>query len=254
MLAAAAFAIGAVLGARHAPSPAYALADRFVTAWTHKDYVRMYSDVDASSRRSIPVSEFASAYQQALTTATATRLRMTGTAHAVAGGYVSVPVRIDTRLFGTLSLDFTLRTVEEAGAGTRIAWSRSDTFPGLRPGELLSRRMRMPRRATLLARDGSVLAESPPGPAPVPSQEGTRNSPLGNLADAVLGTVGPVPASRRQELEEQGVPPEATVGLSGLELALDDRLRGIPGGELLAGGRLLAYAAPHAAPPLRTTV
>jgi cell division protein FtsI/penicillin-binding protein 2 len=179
---------------------------------------------------------------------------MTGTAHGVAGGYVAVPVRVYTRLFGTLSLDFTLRTVEEAGAGTLIAWSRSDTFPGLRPGELLSRRMRMPRRATLLARDGSVLAESPPGPAPVLSQEGTRNSPLGNLADAVLGTVGPVPASRRQELEEQGVPPEATVGLSGLELALDDRLRGIPGGELLAGGRLLAYATPHAAPPLRTTV
>jgi hypothetical protein len=254
VLAAAAFAIGAVFGARHAPSPAYALADRFVTAWTHEDYVDMYSDIAASSRRSIPVSEFASAYKEALTTATATRLRMTGTAHGVAGGYVAVPVRVYTRLFGTLSLDFTLRTVEYAGAGTRIAWSRSDTFPGLRSGELLSRRMTMPRRATLLARDGSVLAESPPGPAPVLSEEATRNSPLGNLADAVLGTVGPVPASRRQELEEQGVPPEATVGLSGLELALDDRLRGTPGGELLAGARLLAYAAPHAAPPVRTTV
>ncbi len=254
VLAAVAFAIGAILGARHAPSPAYALADRFVTAWTHKDYVSMYSDIAASSRHSTPVSEFASAYQEALTTATANRLRMTGTAHGVAGGYVAVPVRVDTRLFGTLSLDFTLRTVQEAGAGTRIAWSRSDAFPGLLPGELLSRRMTMPRRATLLARDGSVLAESPPGPAAVPSAEGTRNSPLGNLADAVLGTVGPVPASRRQELEEQGVPPEATVGLSGLELALDDRLRGIPGGELLAGARLLAYAAPHAAPPLRSTV
>jgi peptidoglycan glycosyltransferase len=254
VLAAVAFAIGAILGARHAPSPAYALADRFVTAWTHEDYVSMYSDIAASSRHSTSVSEFASAYQEALTTATATRLRMTGTAHGVAGGYVAVPVRVDTHLFGTLSLDFTLRTVQEAGAGTRIAWSRSDAFPGLLAGELLSRRMTMPRRATLLARNGSVLAESPPGPAAVLSAEGTRNSPLGNLAEAVLGTVGPVPASRRQELEEQGVPPEATVGLSGLELALDDRLRGTPGGELLAGARLLAYAAPHAASPVRTTV
>jgi penicillin-binding protein A len=254
VLAAVAFAIGAILGARHAPSPAYALADRFVTAWTHEDYVSMYSDIAASSRHSTSVSEFASAYQEALTTATATRLRMTGTAHGVAGGYVAVPVHVDTHLFGTLSLDFTLRTVQEAGAGTRIAWSRSDAFPGLLAGELLSRRMTMPRRATLLARNGSVLAESPPGPAAVLSAEGTRNSPLGNLAEAVLGTVGPVPASRRQELEEQGVPPEATVGLSGLELALDDRLRGTPGGELLAGARLLAYAAPHAASPVRTTV
>ncbi len=50
------------------------------------------------------------------------------------------------------------------------------------------------------------------------------------------------------------MPPEATVGLSGLELALDARLRGTPGGELLAGARPLAYAAPHAAPPVRTTI
>ena len=42
--------------------------------------------------------------------------------------------------------------------------------------------------------------------------------------------------------------------MSGLERALDDRLRGRPGGELLAGQRLLAYAAPRAAPPVRTTV
>ena len=179
---------------------------------------------------------------------------MTGTARGVAGGGVAVPVQVDTRLFGTLSLDFTLRTVEVAGR-TRIAWSRSAAFPGLRPGELLNRRMTMPRRATLLARDGSVLAESPAGVAAgAPPAEATRSSPLGVVANAVLGTVGPVPASRRQELEERGVPPDAIVGLSGLELALDDRLRGTPGGELLAGARLLAYAAPHPAPPVRTTV
>ncbi len=254
VLAMVAFASGAVLGARNSASSAYALADQFVTAWTRGEYATMYSDIAASSRRSTSVSEFADAYREALTTATATRLRMTGTARGVAGGGVAVPVQVDTRLFGTLSLDFTLRTVEVAGR-TGIAWSRSAEFPGLRPGELLNRSMTMPRRATLLARDGSVLAESPAGVAGgAPPAEATRSSPLGVVANAVLGTVGPVPASRRQELEERGVPPDATVGLSGLELALDDRLRGTPGGELLAGARLLAYAAPHPAPPVRTTV
>jgi penicillin-binding protein A len=214
----------------------------------------MYSDIAASSRRSTSVGEFADAYREALTTATATHVRMTGAAHGAAGGAVAVPVRVDTRLFGVLSLAFTFKTVADPGAGTRIVWSRSLAFPGLRPGELLSRRTSLPRRATLLARNGSVLAESPPGPAAVLSAEATRNSPLGNVANAVVGTVGPVPPSRRLQLEEQGVPPEATVGLSGLELALDDRLRGTPGGELLAGARLLAYAAPHPAPPVRTTV
>jgi hypothetical protein len=254
VLAAVAFAAGAVLGARHTPPAADTLADRFVTAWTKGEYASMYTDIADSSRRSISVGEFADAYEQALRTATAAHVKMTGAAHRVAGGQVAVPVRVDTRLFGVLALDFTFKTVEAAGAGTQIVWSRSLAFPGLGPGELLIRRMSMPRRATLLARNGSVLAESPPGAAPVLSAETTRNSPLGDLANAVVGTIGPVPASRRQELEEQGVPPEASVGLSGLELAFDDRLRGTPGGELLAGTRLLAYAAPHPDPPVRTTV
>jgi peptidoglycan glycosyltransferase len=254
VLAAAAFATGALLGARHTTPAGYALADQFVTAWTKGNYASMYSDIAERSRRGTSVSEFAAAYREALTTATAAHERVSGAARGGPGGVVTVPVGVDTRLFGVLSLDFTFRTVEEAAAGTRIVWSRSLAFPGLRPGERLSRRTSLPRRATLLARDGSVLAESPPGPAPVLSAEVTRDSPLGDVANAVVGAVGPVPASRRQQLEAQGVPPEATVGLSGLELALDDRLRGTPGGELLAGARLLAYATPHPAPPLRTTV
>jgi peptidoglycan glycosyltransferase len=254
VLATAAFAVGAIFGAQHSPSPTYALADQFVTAWTRDDYIAMYSDIAASSRHSTSVSEFASAYEEALTTATATHTKIVGRARSAAFGEVAVPVRVDTRLFGVLHLDFTLKMADGPGGSPRIVWSRSLAFPGLRPGELLSRSMTMPRRATLLARNGSVLAESPPGPAPVLAGEATRNSPLGNLAEAVVGSIGPVPASHRRELEEQGVPPDASVGVSGLELALDARLRGTPGGELLAGSRLLAYAPPHAAASVRTTI
>jgi penicillin-binding protein A len=259
VLATVAFAIGAILGAQHTTPPSYALADQFVSAWTHGEYVKMYSDISPSTQRSTSVSEFADAYKEALSTATATHTRIAGKVSAIDGGSVIVPVQVDTRLFGELSLDFTLKAAQDTATGTRILWSRSLAFPGLHPGEVLSRHTSLPRRATLLARDGSVLAESPPGADPVGAAEATRNSPLGALAEAVDGTVGPVPAgqasiSRRHELEEQGVPSEASVGLSGLELAYDARLRGTPGGELLAGDRLLAYAAPHAAPPLRTTV
>jgi cell division protein FtsI/penicillin-binding protein 2 len=253
MLAAVAFAAGAVLGAHNSTPASYALADQFVTAWTRREYASMYSDLAASSRRATSVGEFASDYREALTTATATRLQMTGKARGVRDG-VEVPVRVYTRLFGTLSLDFTLSTAAEA-AGTRVLWSRSLSFPGLHRGELLSRSTSLPERAPLLARDGSVLAEALPAQTDsATGTEATRNSPLGVAADAVLGSVGPVPAARRQALEEQGVPADATVGLSGLELAFDDRLRGTPGGELLAGGRLLAYAKPRAAPPVRTSV
>ncbi len=58
------------------------------------------------------------------------------------------------------------------------------------------------------------------------------------------------------------MPPNAIVGVSGLELAADARLRGTPGGELLAvrsagvtsGGRMLARASAHAGSAVRTTI
>jgi cell division protein FtsI/penicillin-binding protein 2 len=163
-------------------------------------------------------------------------------------------VRVSTSLFGELPLDFTVPIVESSGQA-RVAWSRSLLFPGLRPGEQLTRRTTLPQRAPLLARDGSVLAEGPSGSAIAgDSGETTRSSPLGETANAVIGSVGTVPAARRAPLEAQGVPGDALVGLSGLERAFDDRLRGRPGGVLLAGERVLAAVSARAAPPVRTSV
>jgi cell division protein FtsI/penicillin-binding protein 2 len=70
----------------------------------------------------------------------------------------------------------------------------------------------------------------------------------------VVGEVGPIPQTRRAQLESDGVPPEAIVGTSGLERDLDERLRGEPGGELLAGVRVLATSLPKASTAVRTTI
>jgi hypothetical protein len=247
-LALVAFATGAIVGAHHTAAADEAVAARFVRAWTQRDYAHMYLDLDASSQRSVSAAEFAAAYQAALRTATATGLRLAGQPRRVRGGTIAVPVRVATRLFGTLPLSFHLRVAGESGERAAIAWSRSEVFPGLRPGEHLGRRTELPPRATLLARDGSVLAEGAAAAA------GPRSSPLGAAAAAVLGTLGPPPAARRTVLEEQGVPSDAIVGSSGVEGALDDRLRGAPGGQLLAGRRVLASSAPMAAPPVRTSI
>ncbi len=253
-MACVAFVIGAIVGARSGSSPAASLADGFVKAWSRGDYVTMYSDVDAATRGTVSPGEFAAAYQEALTAATATHLRVAGRAQTEAGGLVSVPVAVSTRLFGELKLDFTV-PVSGTTEGDRVRWSRSVTFPGLRPGETLTARTALPQRAELLARDGSVLAEGPTGDAvATESGEVTRASPLGEAANAVLGTVGPIPASRRAALAAQGVPADALVGLSGVERAADESLRGSPGGQLLAGSRVLAAASPRPAAPVHTTI
>jgi hypothetical protein len=251
-LAAVAFAIGAIVGANHTEPASQQLAARFVAAWAKGDYAHMYLDIDAASRRAVTAHRFAGEYEQALRTATATRLRVAGRPRA-ADGVVRVPLRVYTRLFGVLSLDVVL-PISHGGEEPSIAWSPSLLFPGLAPGERLSRQTIMAARARLLARDGSLLAEGSP------ATPGTRSSPLGAYASAVLGTIGPAPAPRQQTLEAEGVPPGAMVGVSGLELALDERLRGTPGGRLLAvnpasgTARVLASAAPRSAAAVRTTI
>jgi transpeptidase family protein/penicillin-binding protein/MecA-like transpeptidase family protein len=249
-LAAVAFAVGAIVGSVHPGSSAEReLAARFAAAWARSDYATMYSELTPASQREVSVSEFASAYREATMLATASSLRVLGRPKAAPDGVEIVRTRVRTRLFGTLTVSFRLPIVSVPDeGGERVAWSQSLAFPGLRAGERLTRRTSLPPRAALLARNGSVLAEGPATAA------GQRSSPLGVAASAVVGGVGPIPAGRLAALEAQGVPANALVGTSGLELADDERLRGTPGGELLAGQRVLARATPHLAPAVRTTI
>src|SRR5436190_1707352 len=257
-LAGVSFAIGAIVGAGHSGSIRRDLAERFAAAWARGDYAQMYADVDARTQRSLSPRQFAAAYERALTTATAFARRVAGGARGAPGDTFEVPVRVRTRLFGTLALSFALPISGRDGPGQgppAIAWSRALTFPGLRYGEVLKRQTALPPRAPLLARDGSVLAEGSP------SSPGQRSSPLGAVATAVLGELGPPPASRRKALLAQGVPPDAVVGVSGLERAFDARLRGVPGGRLLAAdvrsgtpARVLASTPARPGTAVRTTI
>src|SRR4029077_8145471 len=189
-LAGVAFALRALLGADHEPSAASTLAGQFAAAWARGDYATMYSDIDAASRRRISASEFAAAYQQALRTATGTGKRVMGKPRGAAGGVVTVPVRVQTRLFGTLALSFRVRIVNDGGEHPVVAWSRSLAFPGMLAGGALPRRTTLPRRATLLARDGSVLA------AGAATEAGQRSSPLGETAGGGRGGAGAPPRRR----------------------------------------------------------
>ncbi len=246
-----AFAVGAYVAAESGGMGARGLARSFAREWAARDYRAMYEQLDPGTRRGVSLAHVEGVVRAAAATATLVSARVVGATKALGGQEFAVTIRASTRMFGTLVLPYRLRITSHEGTPA-VAWRRSVSFPGLNPGEQLTRTTNLPRRATLLADDGSVLAESPPGAAG--EEAGARYSPLGAAAAAVVGTVGPVPADRLQELEAIGVPPQGPVGLSGLELAFDDRLRGTPGGELLAGDRVLASVAPRPASPMRTSV
>src|SRR5213078_1979083 len=98
------------------------------------------------------------------------------TAEAGGGDVAVVPVVLDTHAFGRLGGD--LQIPIEAG---RVAWHPYLVFPGLGPGEHLDRRARLPKRAPILARDGTPLAQGPAS---------DRSSPLGAAAADVAGQMG----------------------------------------------------------------
>ncbi|MEA2248642.1 MAG: penicillin-binding protein, partial [Solirubrobacteraceae bacterium] len=235
MLAGAAFAGGLTFGALHV-SPAQSAAERFATAWERGDFAAMYSELSDSARERVRRGRFTAAYQSALDTATATRVA-TGSPREDRGAYV-LPVRVPTRIFGAVA-----GAVRVPVSATGVDWTREMVFPGLRRGERLSRTTRLPQRASILARDKTPLARGD-----------DRSSPLGPLASSISGTLGPMPADRRGDLAALGIPSDAQVGVSGLERIFDVRLLGQAGGELLAGGRILAHAEPRAGAPVRTTI
>jgi len=234
LVAGLALAGRAVLG----PSESERSAERFAAAWERGDYAAMYALLTPDARAAIEEAELAAAYEDARATATLTRVSA-GPPTDEDGG-VTVPVTAATAGFGEVRGE--LRTDVDDGL---IDWRAELVFPGLAPGEELRRRMKAPRRAKLVGRGGETIVEGPAG---------ARSAPLGD-ATAVAGTLGP-PASpaERDRLYARGFPEDTAIGTGGLERVFERELAGTPGGELLAGKRVLARSSPRPAEPVKTTI
>ena len=223
------------------PPAEQAAAERFVTAWAKNDFAAMHAELTPADRRTVPVQRFAERYRAAATTATATAFRA-GEVGGADDGVVSVPMTVSTRIFGTLRAPLRL-TFSGEGDDKRVAWSPSLVFPGLQSGERLDRSTQLPRRADILARDGTALAQGE-----------DRSSPIADIAASILGELGPAPEERVARLRELGYPAGARVGTSGLERVFEERVAGIPGGELRAGRRVLARTQPRPATAVRSSI
>ena len=238
-LAALALAAGALVGSLAASADERTAGD-FAEAWERGDERAMYALLSDSARSSYPFQRFRRAYRRAADTATLAAIA-TGDPTGARDGSIVVPMTLRTRVFGRLRGELLVPVAEE-----RVEWEPRLVFPELREGERLRRDSVPPERARLLSRNGRVLAE---GPADA------RSSPLLGIADSIAGSMAPEETrGEREALYARGFPSDWPVGQSGLEEAFEDRLAGRPGGELLAGRRVLALARPRAAPPVRTSI
>ena len=125
------------------------------------------------------------------------------------------------------------RSRTTASTGSRGSCSRSCARASSSGDERAARRAPRSTRAT-----GKVLAEGPRRRAPPRSWGSPTRSP---------GRMEPEEtADERAALFARGFPRDWPVGQSGLEEVFEERLRGRPGGELIAGNRVLARARPRA--------
>jgi peptidoglycan glycosyltransferase len=232
---------GVVIGASHRDGR-LDVAERYVHAWARGDWKTMYAQLSDDAKQRVSLTSFARAHREALAIATAAQL-VPGKAKAD-GSTVSVPVSVRTRIFGVVRTTLALPLTGD-GDKAKVDWKSYLAFPGVAAGQRLTRQTQMPPRATLETRDGQVLAS---GAARTPA------AAVADIAGQTVGTIGPIPPERATELKALGVPDGTKVGLGGLERALDQRLIGLPGGQLFAGSKLLAHAIPRQAPAVRTTI
>ncbi|MFL5871086.1 MAG: penicillin-binding transpeptidase domain-containing protein [Solirubrobacterales bacterium] len=241
-VAVVAFVVGVVVAAGDSAPGAH----RFLDAWEQADIQAMYDELTPGAQDHYSLPAFRRAYDDAMATATIDSVDV-GETHEVDGG-LAATVSFPTSSFGNLSGELTL-PVDDG----KVDWSPELVYPGLQEGERLSRRTRAPQRAAILAADRSPLAK---GPASARS--------VSTAALAVAGEVGTPDKREAAEITADGFPPGSLTGISGLELAFNDRLSGKPGGQLLAvsaneenqigGGRVLASTQPVPGKPVRTNI
>jgi cell division protein FtsI/penicillin-binding protein 2 len=241
---------GDAAGPRSQPDPA-APATAFLAAWHAGDYSAMYDLVAPDVQASISRRKFAHEYKQVARTASMTGLRAEGRLHATPAE-ATIPVSVATALFGRLSEQLELPLVR-LRRRYMVAWTPALTFPGLRPGETLQARVHAPEgRGRILARDGTVLAEGPPG---------NRTYPAGTAFALMTGFTKAPEADAIAARRKAGWPAGRRYGQGGLEESLDAALGGLPRVRLVAApsapgspGRILARKAGRKPKDVVTTI
>jgi cell division protein FtsI/penicillin-binding protein 2 len=238
-LAAAALVAGLIVGAS-VDSGDKSTAARFGRAWERDDYTAMRRLFTDDSKARWSRGQLRHEYSAAAGTATTIAVRA-GNPRGEKDGAVRLPVEIRTRVFGVVRGEVLVPVKDD-----RIDWDPTMVFPGLKPGEKLTRTTDTPARGKLLARNGKVLAEGPAG---------ARTSDLGTLAASISGRVEPGgTAAEREVAYRRGFPRDWPVGQSGLERVFEGDLAGKPGGQLIAGKRLLARSRAVDGKTVRTTI
>jgi peptidoglycan glycosyltransferase len=189
-------------------------AQRFAVAWARGNHKAMWRELTPAAQKATPERRFLTAYANA-DRAAGVKVVKVGRIGSEHDGKVAVPVIVRTDIFRTLRGTIQL-PVSGKGEEAGVDWSFALRLPGLRQDEAVVRRAgREPKRARILAADGSDLAAT-------------------EIGASIAGRSGDHP--------------------TGLERRFDARLGGHPSAQLLFGDRVIARTKAKHGRPVRTTL
>ena len=235
LAAVAAFVAGAVVGGR-GEDPRRTTRASSPTAWTRGDYADDARAADAGGARRVPLERFAESYRRAARVATLSSVTTSRPDEPRDGG-ASRCRSSCARASSARSRAGRAAGRRESTTARRSTGARTSSTPGLRRGETLTR-------------DDAAAARRDPGARRDRLAEGeARLSELGSLASEIAGRVGPAPPERGRGARAPRRPRGAPSASAGSSASSTSSWPGRPGGELLAGDRVLASVAPQPGPP-----
>lgn len=226
--------------------------DRFLAAWSERDYVAMWTMLDPESRPWTP-GRLETSIQRILAAGGMSGFEITRVSDEDPVGVPSryeieyevpeplAPVVLEGPLEG---IAFDTRNDE-----WRFSWRPRMMLPGIPKAHKFRLVTRFPRRAPILDRNGVKIAIG---------RASDRRYPFGSLAGATIGHLEPL--ASRDPVHDGLREPGDIVGASGLERAFDERLAGRPAIKLQVVDRkgeileILARSPARRGRPVHTTL
>ena len=195
-----------------------AAIDAFLAAWSDRDYVAMWSMLDADSAHQTP-GRLRETIEPILESGSMSSFEVTGEAPG-AGSPVPFTITYESaEPLESVTLEGELEppVFDERNDEWRFSWRRSEMLPGILGAHSFRLLTRFPKRAAILDRNNEPMAVG---------RASERRYPFGALAGTTIGHLEPL---AKKDIEEGDLrAPGDIVGGSGLELAFDERLAGRP--------------------------
>lgn len=232
---------------RNDPNPAI---DRFLAAWSERDYVAMWTMLDPESRPWTP-GRLEGAIEGILSSGGMSDFDVTRVpSSAEHPGLYEIDYDVPEPLAPVvLAGALEGMSIDTRTDGWRFFWRPRMMLPGIPDAKRFQLVTRFPRRAAIIDRNGQPIAVG---------RAADRHYPFGTLVGTTIGHLEPLAKRNVQDGDLRA--PGDLVGASGLESAFDERLAGRPAAKLQVVDRkgkvleTLSRSAARKGLPLRTTL